>query len=78
MPDYECWPLWRDGDEIGNVDPASLPITSDLHDRLVGWAKRFDETLDRDDPVSSGFPPQPRKRRLSGMDERSLTTFGVS
>jgi hypothetical protein len=54
MPDYQCWPLWRE-DEVGNVDPASLDITSGLRDRLLDWAKQYDATLNRDDPAASGF-----------------------
>lgn len=57
MPDYQCWPLWHE-DEIGNVDPASLPITSELRGRLVRWAQQYNDTLVRDDPASSGFPSQ--------------------
>lgn len=54
MPDYECWPLWRE-DMVGNVDPASLAITPALRDRLFRWAQTFDNTLIRDDPAASGF-----------------------
>ena len=53
MAEYSAWPLWRDG---GDVDPATLPISSDLRDRLRGWSQRYDAILNRHDPASSGFP----------------------
>lgn len=57
MADYECFPIWEASPgEIGNVDPASLPISPALVSRLDAWAAAFDETLNQDDPVRSGFP----------------------
>ena len=64
MADYNCWPLWESGDRIGNVDPGELPISDGLKQRLIVWARQFDQTLDRQSPVSSGFP-----------DAGSLNTF---
>ncbi|MFI5896482.1 hypothetical protein ACIA5D_40920 [Actinoplanes sp. NPDC051513] len=56
MTDYDCFPLWR-RDETGttNVDPVSLPISAELAAALLAWADEYDETLDRDDPIRSGF-----------------------
>ncbi|MDX0559430.1 hypothetical protein GOC96_16000 [Sinorhizobium medicae] len=56
MADYHCHPLWEDGgDIVGNVDPASLPISEDLIRRLNSWSAKFDATLDLSDPTNSGF-----------------------
>lgn len=56
MADYDCHPLWGTAaDEIGDVDPASLPISAGLVADLASWAARFDATLSRDDPARSGF-----------------------
>ena len=41
---------------IGNIDPDTLPISDALKVELAQWARRYDETLNRDDPASSGFP----------------------
>jgi hypothetical protein len=57
MPDYDCHPLWWDAgsNEVGNIDPKELGLSNDLSGRLQDWAREFDETLNRDDPVRSGF-----------------------
>jgi hypothetical protein len=56
MADYESFPLWR-RDAVGtaNVDPTSLPISADLARQLSDWAAEYDGTLDRGDPLASGF-----------------------
>ncbi|MFC7277520.1 hypothetical protein ACFQS1_26290 [Paractinoplanes rhizophilus] len=59
MTDYDCFPLWqRDENGTTNVDPASLPISAELASALLAWADEYDETLDRDDPIRSGFPDE--------------------
>lgn len=56
MADYDCHPLWGMVDpEIGDVDPASLPLSKELVADLAAWAAAYDATLDRDDPAASGF-----------------------
>lgn len=56
MADYDCLPLWgTTAEEIGEVDPADLPISATLVADLGRWAEVFDATLDRDDPLRSGF-----------------------
>lgn len=54
MPDYECFALW-DIDSVGNIDPASLPISDDLKERIARWEDAYDSTLNQDDPTASGF-----------------------
>ncbi|NHB62293.1 hypothetical protein [Photorhabdus sp. RW14-46] len=56
MVDYDCYPLWLDSDdEVGNIDPDVLPISDSLKEELNNWSKQYDETLNLDDPLSSGF-----------------------
>lgn len=56
MADYDCHPLWGvSADDLGDVDPASLPISAALVAALAVWAEDYDATLVRDDPAASGF-----------------------
>lgn len=55
MADYFCHPLWHSGGvEVGDIDPASLPISADLQQDLGAWARAFDAILDMDDPANKG------------------------
>jgi hypothetical protein len=57
MAEYESFPLWRtNSDGTANIDPASLPISSELAQALLDWADSYERTLNRDDPLASGFP----------------------
>lgn len=56
MADYYCFPLWNDSPgEVGNIDPESLPLSTELKARLNDWSKKYDLILNDDDPASSGF-----------------------
>ena len=56
MANYDCFPLWEASPGIvGNVDPATLPISSNLRNLLHAWAKAYNLTLNKDDPLQSGF-----------------------
>lgn len=56
MPDYGCFPLWVHGDdEVGNIDPEGLPLSTSLISRLNEWAAEYDKTLDQNYPPNSGF-----------------------
>ena len=56
MADYHCFPLWEaSDDEIGNIDPSSLPLSQQLRDDLITWAQLYDQTLNLEDPMNSGF-----------------------
>ncbi len=57
MPDYGCDPLWWDDDEVGDIEPESLPLSNNTIERLHKWAKTYDATLNWEDPTDSpGFP----------------------
>lgn len=56
MPDYGCFPLWHSGEnEVGNIDPESLPISSLLVSQLNEWAAEYDATLNQECPPESCF-----------------------
>lgn len=57
MPDYGSYPLWWVGsDKVGDIDPASLPLSRETVDRLYRWAEVYNATLNWDDPTDSpGF-----------------------
>ncbi|WP_138909788.1 hypothetical protein [Streptomyces chryseus] len=56
--DYDCHPVWvRGSDGISdNVAPGDLPVDQGLAEDLERWGDAYDATLNRDDPVTSGFP----------------------
>ncbi len=59
MAEYDAHPLWRYGDtseDVGNIDPANLPLCTETRVRLETWAELYTATLNWDDPPSSGFP----------------------
>lgn len=54
MPDYHCWPLWHHGgDQIGNIDPREIGISSGLADDLERWADVYESHLNWSDPAST-------------------------
>jgi hypothetical protein len=55
MADYRCWPLWEAGPgQVGNIDPAELPIDQRLQHALIAWSDRFYSSLNWDDPGGPG------------------------
>lgn len=51
MADYHCWALWEaGGQEVGNIDPASLPLSEATRHDLAAWVESYDRTLNWDDP----------------------------
>ncbi|WP_425419456.1 hypothetical protein [Oricola indica] len=70
MADYDCWPLWgMDGDDIGNLDPAGLGLSSGLVARLAHWSEAYDARLDRTDPAGS---PQTSPEDTSRFEREGL------
>ena len=56
MADYQCHPLWdMSPGKYGDIDPNTLPISDDLKQKFLKWARAFDDTLDTTNPVNSGF-----------------------
>lgn len=59
MSDYNCYPLWEIRPSgARNVSPQEIPISDRLRQELLTWADQYDATLNREDPVSSGFVSQ--------------------
>lgn len=56
MSDYDCFSVWEEfEDGVENIDPEQLPLSQKLKRSLIGWAESYDRTLNREDPISSGF-----------------------
>jgi hypothetical protein len=56
MADYESFPTWTTSrTSTENVDPDDLPISRGLVVDLLRWAQEYDDTLNREDPIASGF-----------------------
>ena len=67
MPDYQCWPLWEaGGDQVGNIDPHTLPLKSETIETLERWSKIFDSWMNLDDPHSG---PEPSKKQVHEFND---------
>ena len=74
MPDYGCFPIWgMDDDNFGNIDPYSLPISKSLAEELLGWANKYDKTLNIDEPINSGFENIEKENILKYEGETKTT-----
>ena len=72
MPDYGCHSVWETtGGMYENIDPSDLPISPTLADRLTEWSAQYDDTLNQDDPILSGFETS-QKRAGFDLEGRSL------
>src|SRR5437588_2582982 len=57
MADYCAWPLWDVGPTgPDNVAPERLPLSRELVDHLLAWAREYDANLIWDDPASTHWP----------------------
>jgi len=71
MADYECAPLWWDqAGRMGNIRPEELNLSADLSFDLWAWASAYDATLNRDDPISSGFKSESDQAAFRDQGER--------
>jgi len=72
MADYGCYPLWwAEGEMVGNIDPATLPLRDETVRGLINWATAYSQTLNWADPANSpGFP--------SLKDEAAFEREGIS
>jgi len=65
MADYHCHPLWgTTPEDMGDISPEELPISSELKRSLRRWAERYDAILNMDDPVSSGFKNEKEEKQF--------------
>lgn len=51
-----------DENNIGDINPQSLPLSKKLADQLEAWSKVYDLTLNKEDPNYSGFSSQAEKQ----------------
>jgi hypothetical protein len=59
MTDYCAYPLWGlDPENIGDINPESLPLSWSTLKRLEVWSNTYNNILNWDDPASSTFPSQ--------------------
>ena len=73
MADYDCWPLWgMDGDDIGNLDPAALGLSTGLTARLALWSEAYDARLDRAD---QGGSPPPTLEEIGRFEREGLALW---
>jgi hypothetical protein len=62
MPDYGCFPLWyHKSEKVGDIDPETLGISSNLCKKLTDWQSEYDQTLDHIDPRNSCFGSKEKK-----------------
>lgn len=58
MNDYDCFPLWWNEDESGNIgeiDSDTLPISEKTLKKILDWQKKYDNQLDIEDPTNSNW-----------------------
>ena len=73
LADYDCRPLWVFAPpRMENVDPADpeLGLSPALVGELNRWAGEYTATLDRDDPMASGFPSAAAQREFVARGRR--------
>lgn len=70
MPDYQCFPIWdMTPGAYGDLDPKILPISEALQTQIMNWARLYEETLNLDNPMNSGFKTSDAKNafEMEGM-----------
>ncbi len=56
MAEYGGTVIWGvDANDIGPINPNSLPLKDELRAAIANWAETYDETLSEDSPADSGF-----------------------
>jgi hypothetical protein len=55
MADYFCFPLWSTESDSSNIDVYQMPISNELKQQTMAWAKKYDSTLNQDYPPDSKF-----------------------
>ena len=70
MADYESYATWLEDDHgVTNIDPGKLGISRDLALALQCWASDFDRTLNRSEPLSSGFSSDAESAEFASRGE---------
>ncbi|MGL5130974.1 MAG: type II toxin-antitoxin system Phd/YefM family antitoxin [Planktothrix sp.] len=73
MTDYGCYPLWWDEpDQVGDLDPESLPLTQETIKRLYNWADAFEARLNLADPSDS---PEVKPEEVERFEGEGLSLW---
>jgi len=70
MPDYGCWSIWNldvADNEDYNIDPSILPLSNELRFRLSEWENLYDATLNKSDPLNSGFKTEIERKQFNDI-----------
>jgi hypothetical protein len=73
LPDYDCWALWVFAPSgMENIDPADprLGLSPALVRELNGWSDEYTGTLNRDEPMASGFPSEAAEQEFVAQGRR--------
>lgn len=78
--DYDCFAVWErvSGDLLRNTDPRGLDLSALLIEQLVEWAAVYDRTLNRDDPLASGFGSQLEREMFAAWGRTLAAWLSVS
>ncbi len=73
MADYGCDPLWGvETDEIGDIDPTTLPISEITIKRLEKWVQTYEESLNWGDPDDSNSPEE---KELKDFEQEGINLW---
>jgi len=73
MPDYCCSPLWGlDLDNIGNIDPETLPLSPATINRLKTYSAAYESALNWDYPPDS---PEPTEEEIENYEEEGINLW---
>lgn len=64
MADYGCLPLW-DCDDVGEIDPDTLSISTQLKVDLMAWSDAYNAALNPDDGSLINFTDEPSRREFN-------------
>lgn len=73
MTDYRCYPLWwYDSDKVGDIDPATLPLSEKTITRLNAYADAKNSSLNWDYPPDT---PNPTEEEIEATEEEGLSLW---
>ena len=74
MRDYQCYPIWIDDFEhFTNLNPAEIPLSKNLVQRLSAWSELYEKNVNLIDPfdvfnVSLKSELEERAEELEGLE----------
>jgi hypothetical protein len=71
MADYDCFPTWEVFDNgTENINPDFLDISDQLKKDLDIWSNTYDQTINNDDPIKSGFLSPDLEKKFEAEGKR--------